>query len=730
MTDKIPSIASLAPALSGRYSTEGVDIQMARMPRLSAVDPLHDLPEPIYLANDIDSVDAGTAGRVGLTLFVDIDGGSPLAIVSGNVSFGGAEPDHFVGRIVDDRMDGALRVLRVEGFILRWAPAGTNVERLDLTLDTAATPPRAEAVFTKISGVLRSEPQQLERVSPWFREVEIEIDCEDGALDIEPYPTHLHPDRPDDLADQELTIEVAYAQAGILLQRTDTPREVVGSVEAGDGAQWSYSELHDSMHLHWQSFANQPQWKMWLFLAGKAERSRLGGVMFDGRIREPGGVDRQGTAIFTRCEYFHSEAGGYPEMNPPAAEAARRELFFNMVHEVGHTFNLAHPFERTAGTAWKGPDWAPRKRDDQALTWMNYPNLASPELSGANASWFYSRFRFCFDPQDLMFLRHAPEKFVEMGSEAWFENHGRVAVATVDRRLRLTIKPTRKIIELGEPVLVELRLHNEWDRPIPIHDNLDPADGLVEFAVTTPDGRRIPVVPMDQTRNPVVSMRLAPGATIYESIDLTMGAMGFPFKQPGAYRIEASYTNIDGSTAAAVAQLYLRPPASYDDTPVINEVFNAKVGSVLYVDGTRVLDDVLDKMDWIRKNLGPAHPLVAHLTVVRYRSFAGEGKLRIPGSEETKVLGAEPDMIVQHLAPMLGEHLNRSVTTFGNMYLGDVAETVTRAAEQSGALRVARTVQEDMLGLFRARGVIASVVEKIAVRVEELRSRTTDSRKQ
>ena len=108
------------------------------------------------------------------------------------------------------------------------------------------------------------------------------------------------------------------------------------------------------MESHWSSFANRQQWKMWIFIAGLGPRDEqgndtLGGIMFDADIDEPGGVDRQGTALFTLNPHFHTPEGAYARANPPAAEAAQRELFFNLLHESGHAFNLAHSSEKRLG---------------------------------------------------------------------------------------------------------------------------------------------------------------------------------------------------------------------------------------------------------------------------------------------------------------------------------------------------------------------------------------------
>ena len=149
------------------------------------------------------------------------------------------------------------------------------------------------------------------------------------------------------------------------------------------------------MARHWQAYANRPQWKLWIFLANRGDDDGLGGVMFDGDIDEPGGVDRQGTAVFTRCPVFHTPEGEYCAANPPADIAMHRELFFNLVHKTGHAFNLAHSFGKEGG-AWQPPPWAPVAGGEQALSWMNYPDLAMPSTDRPmNASAFYRRFRMC-----------------------------------------------------------------------------------------------------------------------------------------------------------------------------------------------------------------------------------------------------------------------------------------------------------------------------------------------
>ena len=270
----------------------------------------------------------------------------------------------------------------VTDLVLPWGVP--TVDRLDIGLlrPRLRGAPVAEVVFVASTGK-RFGPYRARRVSTWFRDVEVEVDVEDGAVAAEPYDTHTHRNRPADPPQEGLILEGAFAHAGIRVTRS-SGSNTIDTSSAGSNGRWNYQELHDAMASHWSAYANVPQWKMWVFHAELADSDTLGGVMFDGDINEPGGVDRQGTALFTRSPHFHTEGGAYLQANPPAAQAARRELFFDLVHETGHAFNLAHSFQTQAvlgepgSGPWPAPSCMPVTDAPQALSWMNYPDEASP----------------------------------------------------------------------------------------------------------------------------------------------------------------------------------------------------------------------------------------------------------------------------------------------------------------------------------------------------------------
>ncbi len=261
---------------------------------------MYDLPQPVY--TDVVSLarEAPVDADPSFTLHVDIDGTDPLGVVSGEVAGGPGTvpaPAHFIGRVTRNDSGGVGRALVVESFRFRWPDSGDVVDRLEISISPGAGRPSADVTFVA-SGGRRYGPFTVTQESTFFRELEVEVDVEQGAVPVEAYATTTHPVRPPGLPAETLTLESAYAKAGIMIRRSPDGSVIDTAAAAGD-SRWSSQELHDAMASHWASFANRPQWKMWIFLAGLADDDGLGGIMFDADIQEPGGVDRQGTAIFT-----------------------------------------------------------------------------------------------------------------------------------------------------------------------------------------------------------------------------------------------------------------------------------------------------------------------------------------------------------------------------------------------------------------------------------------------
>jgi len=723
--------ASRAFQFSGRYTLGSVTERSGR----AVVNPetIHDLPEPIFLEDvapqilrNARSAAARDGQDVSLVLRIDFDGEAPLDIVSGAVEvIGGTSGTDghrsvFIGRITEQRNGASGPELVVQDFAAKWPMTGEIIDRLDLALTGGpAQTPEARATFTTVNqrqfGAFRTR-----QISQSFRSIELEVDIESQARNPEPYDTHTHPDRPPGSTREILTLESTFAKAGIEIRRSPNPNEVASQL-AGADRLWTNQELHDAMENEWSRFDNIAQNAMWIFLARHHVRSGLGGIMFDADIFDVGGVDRQGTAVFTENEHFHKAAGAYCVANPPASEAAMRELFFNLIHETGHAINLLHSFQKSAGATWDAPSWMPVVQDPESLSWMNYPDAAAQTATGSNtlaAKWFYDQFQFAFDDNELLFLRHAPQRFVQMGGVDFAVDHGRIARSEINRLLEITARVRKPVFELGEPVVIELKLANRADRPVEVSDHLDACDGSVEVAITGPDGSRKPFVPFFHARERLHTRILDPDAAIYAPVSLVVGKFGLPFKHPGAYRIEVSYRG-PGGTTAAVLRIFVAPARHSDDLPVVNELFHARVGRVLAMHGSREMEEELNKLDWVLNKMPIENPVSLALRPARVGAFSTSYKRIATGRRRVVLEDKDPDTVVRELSPVV-ENMETAADTIGHIEMDRVVDSYTQCAVDVGRRAYAGEAQKRLVSMYHARSVIKPAIDKAEARLKEL----------
>lgn len=208
--------------------------------------------------------------------------------------------------------------------------------------------------------------------------------------------------------------------------------------EAPEGG-WSEKQLHTLMSDFARSDIVRPGFAIRLLWLSRSNRSNLQGVMFDTGDDLP----RQGAAVF---------AGAITDGTAPAL--AERKLLQTAIHEIGHVLNLTHRFDRQVGRA-------------DSLSFMNY----DWQYSGGSSA-FWRKFDYCFDDDELSFLHHGHYRSLVPGGDAFGSANYWSGVATgyspilpemrlPDWRLELLPPVNGPTFELGQPVLLGLRLTNE-----------------------------------------------------------------------------------------------------------------------------------------------------------------------------------------------------------------------------------------------------------------------------
>jgi hypothetical protein len=544
-------------------------------------------------------------------------------------------------------------------------------------------------------------------VSNYFHQVDFEYDHEVGIVPASPeltINTCAHPNRPATLPCQTLSIETVFKRAGFDARNIGNASPIPND-GPDPGTNWSDAELHDAMQTYWSRFANTPQWALWTFFGKQHDLGfGLGGIMFD----DIGPNHRQGTAIFYKS--FISDA---PAGDPNPAAAVSRLHFWTAVHEMGHAFNLAHSWQKQLGTPW-----IPLAAEPEARSFMNYPY----SVAGGESA-FFADFEYRFSNNELLFMRHAPERFVQQGNADWFDHHGFEGVegrGTRSFELEIAVDRTQAHFDFLEPVVLEIKLTNVSGVPkiVPEDILLDTERMVVILKKDNKAARRwVPFSKQCRRAGPKV---LQPGDEITESLFVSAGINGWDLAEPGFYNVQMSL-EIDGPEPDLVSnalRLRVAPPKSYDEEYVAQEVHTDAAGRVMAFDGSMVLESGLNAWRELAEKLpdskAATHARIAlALPLTRDYRVLRVGATRRAGAADSKadfaIAKTKPDEARKRLKEALLENGDTAISTLGRVdyeyYAGKFAAWLDEKGDEKAAKQVGDAAQKVSAKLARRHPV-------------------------
>lgn len=691
--EALPLTPIVIPA-SGLYSTAGI------------------IPGLVDDAGEASALDAGPIAPVPITpgpifpiageeLRLDVDGRYPQMTASGTIPISPLQRLHWIAALANTGVN------QYAGGIWFKDPAATpfaytKVE-IKVTKSLIVANRKVTATFTGAGLPARTRVYGFR--SPYFHKVEFEYDREQNINPVLQFATGSHPNRPATLPVETLSLGKVFQRAGfdVSINPNTNP------IPAPAGTTWSDMEMHDSMVAHWSRFANKPQWSMWVLFARQHEMgSSLGGIMFD----DIGPNHRQGTAVF-----YDSFISTIPAGDPAPAAYQNRMRFWTVVHEMGHAFNLAHSWQKALGTPW-----IPLPNEPTARSFMNYPH--APAVGGPAA--FFTSFEYRFSNPEMLFMRHAPGRFVRMGDAAWFDHHGfEEATRSPEPRFSLEVRVNRArpVFEFMEPVVAELKLKNISGEPLIVDENmLKTLDGITIALKRqgAPARQYGSFAKYCMKASPKV---LQPNQAIYESVFLTSGLNGVDVATPGRYIIQAALHQPDGDIVSAPLELRISRPRNFEEESLAQDFFDTDVQRVLAFDGSRVLNDangvlheVANRLSGQRVALHSRVPLglavakTSHLVAPATTTGAGRAAASIDTME------ARPEEARDQLAAALLTASDVAAESLGHIDYKVYVDKLTDIFEALGQRSEAAKAQSTLHQILAARKVLPSVLEEIDAR--------------
>ena len=622
------------------------------IPPIPTVPPHTPIPTPgLELAEASQASELGEDSTAISTLLayeelrLDVDGTYPQMKASGQISGFKVTPAFWIANVKKTATNVYEGTIWYKDGNLTLVPY-TNV-KIEVTR-TIFSPQSAKVTFT--GGGATTKVRTFKYQSRYFHPVNFEFDAASGVTPVLSYNTGSHPNRPASLPIEDLSIATVYRRTGFDVSISGGG-DTVPIAEAGANAKWSDAEMHDAMQHHWSKFANAPQWALWTFFASLHEMgTSLGGIMFD----DIGPNHRQGTSLFLDSFIKNAPAG-----DPAPAAWVNRMIFWTACHEMGHSFNLAHSWQKTLGV-----QWIPLSDESLVRSFMNYPF----RVPGGTPA-FFSDFQYRFSDSELLFMRHAPFRFVEQGNANWFDHHGfQQANVSPEPKFSLAIECPRKSnsFEFLEPVVVHLTLKNISDQPQLIDEKLLASTDRMTIIIKKRGRPARELVPYARRCWKENSIVLQPKAEKKDSMFL-VGQNGWDLAEPGYYTVQASIQVGDEDVVSAPISIRVAPPKGYDEEFLAQDFFSDDVGRVLNFDGSQhltsannilraVADQLPESNAAIHSSIALANPLASD-----YKQSTIEG-----GAHSLKVSKAD-HREASKLASVLVKDAETAVSTLGQV---------------------------------------------------------------
>lgn len=603
----------------------------------------------------------------------------------------------------------------ITGRVHYWK-GGHPTTDVEVTIPWATLRPAGPAtvVFRTAGGP--SSTYTCARVDGFFRDLELEVDVCESTKDepvLPTYDTHGHSNRPADLRQRDLTVEAAFAEAGV--QVTLRPDRTIIDDSSPQFATWSVAELHDAMETHYSRYDEAwPNWRMWGLLAGRFTSAGTGGIMFDAKATYGGAgraPERQGFAVFREHAWFDDLV---ENPSTQAQHDSTRQSIYTWVHEAGHAFNLLHSWNKSR------PD---------SLSWMNYA-WKYDNRNGTDSFW--AAFEMRFDDEELIHIRHGDRAAVIMGGDEWASGGHLESPATMagpGGPLELIVRTRGTYLAL-EPVTVELRLRNLLDTGLVIDRRLSPEHGNVRLEVRRPDGSITAYSPIACQLADAELVTLAPtgvedGTDRYsELVHVAYGAGGHLFAEPGEYRVRAVYDGPGGLVALSNAAR-LRVGAAHDEDTerLLYALHSDEAGLALMLGGSRSrhLEEGLAALEDVCQRGGTAAATVGSAVAIGLSRPFFELDLDPDGERGRMVQrrGADPERALSLTGPALTEIHERGDRSLNLLYHELVA--VRAAAHMSNDARASAVHEYEQLHAdLSHRDVRPAVLENLRITADTL----------
>ena len=341
----------------------------------------------------------GRAKKPQLELRIDVDDDGSMNVVSGDLYSISGKIRTYLNSFI---FTNIKKNVRENGVTLIGESGKFDSKSEILSHLKIIIPLNSSRVIANVSWINNSGVEsrcQCEYKSKYFRTVGLQNDYEEGIAPFKSYDRRvLVP--PSGNSSDPITVRSAYADAGIKIVRIKGSPKHIPHPEhiPRRGLIWTDDALNRTMVKYFKTDKGKPQWKIWLFSASEYEVPDVRGIMLSYKEKQRVG-----------CAVFHRAIGG-------ESNEQKRMLLHVYVHELGHCFNLQHPWIKTRRKEYTS------KEGHSSLSWMNCPERFYSSVNCYGEDAFWRNFQFRFSDEELLHLRHGFRNDVIFGGNNFTES--------------------------------------------------------------------------------------------------------------------------------------------------------------------------------------------------------------------------------------------------------------------------------------------------------------------
>nr|CAB3263880.1 uncharacterized protein LOC100180038 [Phallusia mammillata] len=410
----------------------------------------------------------------------------------------------------------------------------------------------------------------VSRQSQHFRDVTLDIDYVDKKvwpiIELKDFTTGP-------MANRKIDLFSVFEDAGLKLRYDDANSDKVA--DPTPGTAWSMADMSAVMDDFFDEGGLTDQ-HIWCLMATNPPDSRYMGFSFDNN-------KKKGFGLFLG----HTSFNGMESDEKKVKVNATRRFLHYLAHECGHCLGLSHPFE---------------EGKSDALSWMNYA-WKYDSLYGAGS--FYDFFKYQFSDNELVILRHQPDKPFKdayeqtCGEEFEFAPGTKSSAPDADsddendedgeygdqspnkrakmdgarRKVKFSIKFRPKPYQKGDIVEFEATMKNVGRLPCKIEPGFEPGTGNLTVYVTNPEGVVKIANPLVRTIDPPTRRFVIlgkPGSrensdTYCEVVPLLQSSKGPLFNKIGTYVVKAVYETTGFKLTSASENVIIETDNDDDD---------------------------------------------------------------------------------------------------------------------------------------------------------------------